>query len=63
MKQPKKDKKQVSFTRLFAGLILFVVALLLLFLLRGSEDRWMCDNGEWVKHGNPSGEKPTEECK
>ncbi len=26
------------------------------------EDSWICDNGEWVKHGNPSAEKPTEPC-
>lgn len=35
---------------------------LLVFFLRGSEDRWMCDNGEWVKHGVPSAPMPDEPC-
>ncbi|MFA5413420.1 MAG: GerMN domain-containing protein [Patescibacteria group bacterium] len=26
------------------------------------EDDWICDDGEWVKHGNPSAAKPTEPC-
>jgi hypothetical protein len=30
--------------------------------LSGDEDIWICDNGEWVKHGNPSAPKPFAEC-
>jgi hypothetical protein len=30
--------------------------------LSGDEDTWICDNGEWVKHGNPSAPKPLTEC-
>ena len=30
--------------------------------LRGPEDTWLCADGEWVKHGNPSAPKPTEPC-
>ncbi|HEC20959.1 MAG TPA: hypothetical protein ENI70_00400 [Candidatus Peregrinibacteria bacterium] len=26
------------------------------------EDSWMCVNGEWIKHGNPSALMPTEPC-
>ena len=26
------------------------------------EDTWICQNGEWVKHGNPSAPMPTEPC-
>ena len=26
------------------------------------EDDWICDDGQWVKHGNPSAAKPTEAC-
>ena len=26
------------------------------------EDSWICDDGQWVKHGNPSAAKPTEGC-
>jgi len=26
------------------------------------EDNWICQNGEWIKHGHPSAAKPTESC-
>jgi spore germination protein GerM len=26
------------------------------------EDNWICQNNEWVKHGNPSAAKPAESC-
>lgn len=26
------------------------------------EDNWICQNGEWVKHGVPSAPKPTKPC-
>lgn len=32
------------------------------FLLGGSEDTWICEDGKWVKHGAPSAEMPTEPC-
>jgi len=28
----------------------------------GDEDTWLCQNGEWVKHGNPSNPAPIEGC-
>jgi len=28
----------------------------------GSEDYWICENGTWVKHGNPSVEMPIGNC-
>lgn len=28
----------------------------------GDEDSWLCQNGKWVKHGNPSAVQPTTEC-
>lgn len=47
-----------------------VVALLVIFfiigslrLFSGSEDVWICDNGQWVKHGQPSSQMPQEECR
>ncbi|MFA6422248.1 MAG: DUF333 domain-containing protein [Candidatus Buchananbacteria bacterium] len=51
-----------------AWLIILVVILALgviatgLIFLRGNEDGWICNNGEWTKHGNPSASKPTELC-
>jgi spore germination protein GerM len=31
-------------------------------LLGGDEDTWLCRDGQWVKHGNPSSPKPTAPC-
>lgn len=41
-------------------LIVFIAAGFL--FLRGDEDTWICEDGIWVKHGNPSTEVPTEPC-
>jgi hypothetical protein len=48
-------------------LIIIFVALVLLGIIIGvriisGEDNWICQNGEWVKHGNPSSLKPTKAC-
>lgn len=46
--------------------IIIIIVLVVLVagwaFLRGSEDRWICQDGEWIKHGYPSAEKPTEQC-
>ena len=42
-------------------IIAIIVAILGVRFFSG-EDDWICQNGEWVKHGNPSTEKPTISC-
>lgn len=32
------------------------------FFMGGNEDTWLCVNGQWVKHGNPSASAPTTGC-
>jgi len=44
------------------ALILVFGFLFFRFVLGGPEDNWVCQNGEWVKHGNPKAEKPTTVC-
>jgi spore germination protein GerM len=41
-----------------------VIVLTVLIGIRffNNEDNWICQNGEWIKHGNPSAPKPTELC-
>jgi hypothetical protein len=42
---------------------LTIVGLLLLrFVIGGDEDTWICEDGEWVKHGKPSAVKPQMVC-
>ncbi|HUV46531.1 MAG TPA: hypothetical protein VMW29_00200 [Candidatus Bathyarchaeia archaeon] len=28
------------------------------FFLGGDEDTWLCENGQWVKHGQPHSQTP-----
>lgn len=48
--------------------IVFIIIFLLILVMGGlrflsGEDNWMCQNGSWIKHGNPSAPMPTAECK
>ncbi|OGZ35899.1 MAG: hypothetical protein A2V60_01170 [Candidatus Portnoybacteria bacterium RIFCSPHIGHO2_01_FULL_39_19] len=36
--------------------------LFLRFVIGGPEDNWICDNGQWIKHGNPRAPMPIEGC-
>jgi len=42
------------------GIILAIAVIIV--ILRSPEDSWLCQNGQWVKHGNPAGPMPTEPC-
>jgi len=46
--------------------IILIVALVVLFFaaarLISPEDTWLCQNGQWVKHGNPSAVAPSTGC-
>lgn len=52
------NKINIIFTIILAVLII----VLGIRFFSGSEDVWICQNGEWVKHGNPSTLKPTKQC-
>jgi spore germination protein GerM len=52
--------KKTILTILAVAVVIGAVVLGMRFL--SGEDDWICDNGEWVKHGNPSAAKPTEPC-
>lgn len=39
-----------------------IIAVLGIRFLSGSEDTWLCQNGEWIKHGNPNAPQPTTVC-
>ena len=49
---------------IIALMLILAVTGIWLFLrfLCGDEDTWICENGQWIQHGNPSAEKPTEPC-
>lgn len=43
-------------------LSIVAVTMAVRFFLGGSEDEWRCAGGEWVRHGQPAGTKPTQPC-
>lgn len=43
---------------IFIGLVFYFR-----FVLGGNEDTWICSQGQWVKHGNPSEPMPVIPCK
>lgn len=53
-------KKSILIILIIIAVIAGVISLR--FLLGGPEDTWICENGEWVKHGEPSGKMPSEGC-
>jgi len=46
------------------GIVLIVLftGAFLRFVIGGSEDDWICVDGEWVKHGVPSVPMPIKPC-
>ena len=44
------------------GAILVSAIITGFLFLRGNEDTWICQNGQWVTHGSPSSAQPTSGC-
>lgn len=48
---------------LLAGLaILIIVSVVMIFRFSVKEDKWICEDGQWVKHGNPESPMPQSGC-
>lgn len=47
----------------FVGLFIIMVATAVILKTSSPEDNWICQNGTWVKHGNPLAPMPTGTCK
>lgn len=44
------------------SVIIIIIGLVFIGRLISSEDTWICDDGEWIKHGVPASPKPTTQC-
>lgn len=44
------------------GLFVVIFIAFVILQIRGEEDIWLCQNGQWVKHGNPQAPMPTTPC-
>jgi len=42
--------------------IAVIVMAIIAIRLQTPEDTWLCQNGTWVKHGNPSAPAPVKPC-
>lgn len=59
--RPFQEKKQIYV--LIIVMVIMVAALFYLrFILGGNEDTWICKDGVWIEHGNPSDPMPTYPC-
>jgi ABC-type uncharacterized transport system YnjBCD permease subunit len=49
----------------YLTLIIVLMVLVIIFGIRllSGEDNWICQKGQWVKHGNPDFAAPQAECK
>ena len=63
-----KFYNRFNFSKKKAALYFFtalIIAVIIIFTLRlfSGEDNWICQNGQWIKHGQPSFPAPTAICK
>lgn len=54
------SKKTLSI--IFIAILVIFTALTVRFIIGDAEDAWICQNGEWVKHGEPGADQPTTGC-
>lgn len=43
-------------------LIILLIGFIIRFVLGGPEDSWICQDNQWIKHGNPRDPAPTSGC-
>jgi hypothetical protein len=55
-----KNKKIIYGFIASVAVFLLAVCLMRIFSL---EDSWICKDGKWVKHGEPSSSQPVKECR
>jgi hypothetical protein len=54
--------KKLLYPLLIAVVIVFAGLLSARLFLGGDEDTWICTEGQWIKHGNPSAPQPATGC-
>jgi hypothetical protein len=50
------------FKKIIQIILICFLLVVIIFLLKGGKNTWVCENGEWIKQGRPSELKPTEPC-
>jgi len=59
-----KNRNRLLSTKNVAIILSVVLVLVIITILRfwSPEDTWLCQNGTWVKHGNPQQSQPLTVC-
>lgn len=47
---------------ILGGILILILSAFLIIKARRTEDVWICQDGVWIKHGNPKGPSPTGAC-
>ncbi|MDI6820808.1 MAG: GerMN domain-containing protein [Patescibacteria group bacterium] len=56
------NKNKKALTIMIAVIAVLALWFFIRFFIGGPEDDWICVDGEWVKHGNPTAPMPTVLC-
>jgi hypothetical protein len=48
--------------KIIIALIFIIFAVIIVLRFSSPEDTWLCQNNQWVKHGNPRDPAPTTGC-
>ena len=51
-----------SCLKIIVVIVIIIILVILGLRFLSGEDDWICENGEWVKHGKPSAPMPDREC-
>lgn len=57
-----KAIRKTTRLELFLIAVIVIAFLAVRFIFGGKEDDWICMKGQWVRHGNPSIQSPTQKC-
>ncbi|MFA6227217.1 MAG: DUF192 domain-containing protein [Candidatus Paceibacterota bacterium] len=51
-----------TFLKILIWILIILILVLIVRGFSGDEDLWICKDGQWERHGNPTLEKPTTPC-
>ncbi len=52
----------MNYKKILRIIVIMVAVGAFLLIIRGSEDTWLCRDGQWIKHGVPSAPMPSSGC-
>jgi uncharacterized membrane protein len=55
-------KKQTDKMKFIYMILIMLFGTIFIIRLASSEDGWICEKGQWIKHGFPSAPKPLKRC-